>query len=84
MKLITFKIFFLSFLIFSINVFSMRNKQSTVDAPKSSKFLFMYKYPQVKNEKDHKLNVFTYKNVLLSNDQIVYFESTNEGDDVNI
>ncbi len=51
---------------------------------KASKFLFMYKYPLVQNEPNHKLNVFTYKNVLFSPDQIVYFGSTNEADPVRI
>lgn len=49
---------------------------------KSYKFLFMYKYHGVQNEADHKLNLFTYKNILLSNDQIVFFESPNENDPV--
>lgn len=47
----------------------------------SFKFLFMYKYPEVKNEKDHKLNIFTYKNVLLANEELVYFASANEEDE---
>lgn len=50
---------------------------------KSYKFLFMYKYHGVQNEPDHKLNLFTYKNILLSNDQIVFFESPNENDPVS-
>lgn len=50
---------------------------------KSYKFLFMYKYHGVQNEPEHKLNLFTYKNILLSNDQIVFFESPNENDPVN-
>ena len=49
---------------------------------KSVKFLFMYKYKGVENEPDHKLNIFTYKNILLSGDQIVFFESPNENDPV--
>lgn len=49
---------------------------------KSYKFLFMYKYHGVENEPDHKLNIFTYKNILLSGDQIVFFESPNENDPV--
>ena len=51
---------------------------------KSYKFLFMYKYHGVQNEPEHKLNLFTYKNILLSNDQIVFFESPNENDPVII
>ncbi len=54
------------------------------NAKKALKFLFMYKYPPVQSNKGHKLNVFTYKNVLFSDDQIVFFESTNEGDPVRI
>jgi hypothetical protein len=51
---------------------------------KASKYLFMYKYSLVQNEPTHKLNVFTYKNVLFSNDEIVYFGSTNEADPVRL
>jgi hypothetical protein len=47
---------------------------------KASKYLFMYRYPLLKNNINHKLNSFTYKNVLFTDDQIVYFESTNESD----
>ena len=47
---------------------------------KALKYLFMYRYPLLKNNKNHKLNSFTYKNVLFTDDQIVYFESTNESD----
>jgi len=50
---------------------------------KSYKFLFMYKYHGVQNEPEHKLNLFTYKNILLSNDQLVFFESPNENDPVS-
>lgn len=50
---------------------------------KTYKFLFMYRYHGVENEPDHKLNIFTYKNILLSGDQIVFFESPNENDPVN-
>jgi len=49
---------------------------------KSYKFLFMYKYHGVQNEPEHKLNLFTHKNILLSNDQLVFFESPNENDPV--
>ena len=56
----------------------------TVDTGvKASKYLFMYRYPLVKNEPNHKLNSFTYKNVLFSEDQVVYYESTNESDQVS-
>jgi hypothetical protein len=51
---------------------------------KSLKFLFMYKYHGVENEPHHKLNLFTYKNILLSLDQIVFFESPNENDPVKL
>lgn len=49
---------------------------------KTYKFLFMYKYHGVENEPDHKLNIFTYKNILLAQDQITFFESPNENDPV--
>lgn len=51
---------------------------------KTYKFLFMYKYHGVENEPEHKLNIFTYKNILLSGDQVVFFESPNENDPVKI
>jgi hypothetical protein len=52
------------------------------EGPQAMKFLFMYRYPLVQNDKNHKLNAFTYKNVLFAEDQIVYFESNNEADPV--
>lgn len=55
-----------------------RNSPSPNSEIESKKLLFMYKYPLVKKENSHKLNVFTYKNVLFSNEQLVYFQSTNE------
>lgn len=69
-----------------IQVHTNKIAEASSQAPdpslKPSKFLFMYKYPLVQNEPNHKLNVFTYKNVLFSNDQIVYFASSNEADPV--
>ena len=59
--------------------------EEVMDDPKkakSYKFLFMYKYHGVENEPEHKLNIFTYKNILLSGDQVVFFESPNENDPV--
>jgi hypothetical protein len=50
--------------------------------PKTLKFLFLYKYPQVQNDPTHKLNLFTYKNVLFAKDQVTFFESTNESEPV--
>ena len=61
--------------------------EEVIDDPKKGKtykFLFMYKYHGVENEPEHKLNIFTYKNILLSGDQIVFFESPNENDPVRI
>ena len=52
------------------------------EGPTALKFLFMYRYPLVQNDKNHKLNSFSYKNVLFAEDQIVFFESTNEADPV--
>lgn len=79
MKLINIKIFCLSFLILSSLFLNIESSQPGKEA---KKFLFMYKYPNVKNEKENKLNIFTYKNVLLTNEEIVYFESLNEADPV--
>ncbi len=58
--------------------------ETNSNSNKSYKFLFMYKYNGVKNEPEHKLNLFTYKNILLSNDQLVFFESPNQNDPVKI
>jgi hypothetical protein len=61
--------------------------EEKIDDPKklkSVKFLFMYKYHAVENEPLHKLNLFTYKNMLLSLDQVVFFESPNENDPVKL
>jgi hypothetical protein len=63
---------------------NLQKPEEVVDTSlKPSKYLFMYKYPLVKNEPNHKLNSFTYKNILFSEDQVVYFESTNESDQVS-
>ena len=48
----------------------------------TDKFLFMYKYAGVKNKPNHKLNIFTYKNFVMKNSQLVVFESPNENDPV--
>lgn len=53
------------------------------NAGETFKFLFMYKHPQLQDQSDHKLNVFTYKNVLLTADELAVFESVNEADSVN-
>lgn len=47
------------------------------------KFLFMLKWPSVKNEKTHPLNILSYKNVLLSTSQVVYFVSQNPASSVS-
>jgi hypothetical protein len=47
------------------------------------KFLFMYKYPEVKGDTTHKLNIMSYKSLILSNDEISVFESTNDTIEVN-
>lgn len=39
------------------------------------KFLFMLKWPSVKNDMKHPLNFLSYKNVLLSTSQVVFFVS---------
>lgn len=49
------------------------------DEKKAYKVYFMYKYPHVQHDPNHKLNIFTFKNLLLSNEQMVFFESPNEG-----
>jgi hypothetical protein len=81
-------------LIISLKLKAGDNKDQPIDTKskyfetagdaKSFKFLFMYKYPMVQNEPNHKLNLFSYKNVLFSKDQVVYFESTNESEPVSI
>jgi hypothetical protein len=52
----------------------------TLSETKASKYLFMYKYPALKNEPDHKLNSFNYKNIMFTSDQIVIFASSNDND----
>ena len=72
--------------VISIDIIKTSSPSLTEDQMfhKTKKFLFMYKYPLLKDDPNHKLNIFTYKNVLLSEDQMVFFESTNEGDPVKI
>lgn len=52
----------------------------TLSETKASKYLFMYKYPALKDEPDHKLNSFNYKNIMFTSDQIVIFASSNDND----
>jgi hypothetical protein len=39
------------------------------------KFLFMLKWPSVRGDTKHPLNILSYKNVLLSTSQVVFFVS---------
>jgi hypothetical protein len=54
----------------------------TLNTTQKFKFLFMLKWPSVKNEKNNPLNILSYKNVLLSTSQIVYFVSSNPASSV--
>jgi hypothetical protein len=49
---------------------------------KKYKFMFLLKWPSIRTDLSHPLNILTYKNVLLSHDQIVYFVSRNVNDPV--
>ena len=42
------------------------------------KMLFMYKYPPIQSEPNHKMNLFSYKNILFNEDQIAFFSSIDE------
>ena len=48
------------------------------------KFLFMMKLNTIKEDLDHPLNHISYKNILLSTSQVVYFVSSNPANSVNI
>ena len=67
----------------SSNVSKLKMNQQYKSVQKY-KFLFRLKWPSVKNEKNHPLNVLTYKNVLLSTSQVVYFVSQNPASPVKI
>ena len=69
----------------SINTITSNLIDTKKEEPANAKkFLFMYKYPLLKDDPNHKLNIFTFKNVLFSNDEVVFFESLNEGVPVKI
>ena len=81
MKLIH-KIFLSIVLLFTTNTLCLELSHDGINKEvQTYKMLFMYKNKEQVDPK-HKLNLFTYKNILLSNDQIVVFESINEGDEV--
>jgi hypothetical protein len=81
MKLIH-KIFLPIVLILITNTFCLKLSHDGINKDiQTYKMLFMYKH-QDQIDPKHKLNLFTYKNILLSNDQIVVFESIYEGEEV--
>jgi hypothetical protein len=71
----------------SLSITTSNNSKLRVNQPLSSvekfKFLFLLKWPSVRNDKSHPLNVLSYKNVLLSTSQIVYFVSPNPSSSVS-
>jgi hypothetical protein len=55
-----------------------------INTTQRNKFLFMLKWPTIKHIANHPLNVLSYKNVLLSNSQFVFFVSQNPLSSVSI
>ena len=59
------------------------NSKSSISSIQKFKFYFMLKLQSVKDDEKHPLNTFSYKNVLLSTSQVVYFVSSNPNNSVN-
>ena len=60
----------------SKNKLNLKVKQ-TLNITEKFKFYFLLKLPSVKNDLTHPLNILSYKNVLLSTSQMVFFLSQN-------
>jgi hypothetical protein len=48
------------------------------------KVLFMLKYPTVRADHNNPLNNLAYRNLILANDQLIFFMSDNVNDPVSI
>ena len=57
--------------------FSKLKMGQSLNTVEKFKFIFMLKWPSVRNIKNHPLNSLSYKNVLLSTSQVVFFVSRN-------
>ena len=60
---------------------SIKLQKGPTENSSINKFLFMYKYPEVKGDVNHKLNNFSYKTLVLS-DELAVFESLNNSMEV--
>ena len=69
----------------SATSFTLNKKsKSALTQIQKYKFYFMLKLSSVKDDARHPLNTFSYKNVLLSTSQVVYFVSSNPNNSVNL
>lgn len=71
-------------LINSSNSITLNKKsKSSLSQIQKYKFYFMLKLSSIKDDSKHPLNNFSYKNVLLSTSQVVYFVSSNPNNSVS-
>jgi len=68
----------------SIKLKNNNKSKSSLSQIQKYKFYFMLKLSSVKDDAKHPLNTFSYKNVLLSTSQVVYFVSSNPNNSVKI
>ncbi len=61
-----------------------KKTKSSLSQIQKFKFYFMLKLSSVKEDARHPLNTFSYKNVLLSTSQVVYFVSSNPNNSVRL
>jgi len=67
----------------SIRMKNSKNQNKNTSVQKF-KFLYMMKLNTIKEDSDHPLNHISYKNILLSTSQVVYFVSSNPFNSVKI
>jgi hypothetical protein len=72
------------FCLFGRNSIKLKNSisQNKNLSTQKFKFLFMMKLNTIKEDSDHPLNQMSYKNILLSTSQVVYFVSSNSNNSV--
>lgn len=70
------------FCIESRNSITLSNRKSFNTQVQKYKFYFMLKLQSTRDDARHPLNTFSYKNVLLSTSQVVFFVSSNPNNSV--
>ncbi len=79
LKKITKLLFIISLLTSLVNSADDQPQEGQIE---SEKYYFMYRYQATQNDKDHSLNKFNFKNLLMNKHELVFFDSTNSAEDV--